>query len=422
MPKYKTLESPEASDYAEDEPRAIAKDDVESDMQEESENGDDTRQHTRQRATASYSARRAANKSIEQSGTSSKARSNSAHSKNMSYESPSSEADDDAYEDGTAADNDDFKMMTPTDVPFEIVYKNAKTISKRNKKRKLDFWDDNSAEIPDLAYGQDYTIKPEYEWEHLSSFKNFVVGDEKFSIGDYVFVNHDNVLTAAVITDPSLYWIGRVLEIRAIDKSNVYIRLFWMYWPSELPGGRKYYHGNKELVASQHMDLIDAMTVSAKATVVHWIEDNNEYNTKMSDLFWRQRYDSSSQELMPLRKHCRCKKYYNPDKVMVWCTSCHNWLHEECVIEDIRKRYADDIKKVESSEPVLSPGKARKKIAGNIVSNLGPGSRKGKSGDAVDDVEVLMDNKEMVAQAAYTSVTGPKRVPIICLICQDIVS
>lgn len=57
-------------------------------------------------------------------------------------------------------------------------------------------------------------------------------------------------------------WVARILEIRASDEHHVYARVYWMYWPDELPPGtqdgkkmirgRQPYHGANELVASNH--------------------------------------------------------------------------------------------------------------------------------------------------------------------------
>lgn len=57
-------------------------------------------------------------------------------------------------------------------------------------------------------------------------------------------------------------WVARILEIRAKDEHHVYARVYWMYWPDELPAGtlegkrtvagRQPYHGANELVASNH--------------------------------------------------------------------------------------------------------------------------------------------------------------------------
>jgi hypothetical protein len=57
-------------------------------------------------------------------------------------------------------------------------------------------------------------------------------------------------------------WVARILEIRASDEHHVYARVYWMYWPHELPQGthdgkktvqgRQPYHGMNELIASNH--------------------------------------------------------------------------------------------------------------------------------------------------------------------------
>lgn len=60
-------------------------------------------------------------------------------------------------------------------------------------------------------------------------------------------------------------WVARILEIRASDEHHVYARVYWMYWPDELPQGtidgkkvvqgRQPYHGQNELIASNHSKL-----------------------------------------------------------------------------------------------------------------------------------------------------------------------
>jgi len=59
-------------------------------------------------------------------------------------------------------------------------------------------------------------------------------------------------------------WVARILEIRASDEHHVYARVYWMYWPDELPQGthdgrrtvrgRQPYHGANELIASNHSE------------------------------------------------------------------------------------------------------------------------------------------------------------------------
>jgi hypothetical protein len=91
----------------------------------------------------------------------------------------------------------------------------------------------------------------------------------RYHIGNYVYVANeesvkrqraaDNSPPAQRLTD---HWVARILEIRALDRENVFARIFWMYWPDELPAGttdgrksvkgRQPYHGEHELVASNH--------------------------------------------------------------------------------------------------------------------------------------------------------------------------
>lgn len=62
-------------------------------------------------------------------------------------------------------------------------------------------------------------------------------------------------------------WVARILEIRASDEHHVYARVYWMYWPDELPQGthdgkrivhsRQSYHGANELIASNHSKWTD---------------------------------------------------------------------------------------------------------------------------------------------------------------------
>ena len=126
----------------------------------------------------------------------------------------------------------------------------------------------------------------------------FLVGSENFALNEYIFVNHSNLAHGSTLeeTDEQKFWVARVLEIRAIDEAHVYLRIYWLYWPDELPGGRQPYHGAKELIASNHMEIVDAMTVSGRAHVKHWLElDEDE---ELPDLFWRQKFDFPTQTLM----------------------------------------------------------------------------------------------------------------------------
>lgn len=123
------------------------------------------------------------------------------------------------------------------------------------------------------------------------------MGEETFGANDFISVNHSNVANGELLTteDEKQFWVARVLEIRAKDSQNVYLRVFWCYWPNELPMGSQSYHGKDELIVSNQMEIIDAMTVASKASVSHWLEKDEE---KVLDaLYWRQTFNFQTQTL-----------------------------------------------------------------------------------------------------------------------------
>jgi len=136
--------------------------------------------------------------------------------------------------------------------------------------------------------------------------------------------------------------VAKVLEVRAKDNQHVYLRVFWLYWPDELPNGRQPYHGANEFIMSNAMDIVDAMTVAAPAEVTQWDEEKDEQED-LGQRFFRQFLDikklggPKGSELSAIRQHCICHKYYNPDKTMYKCPhdGCGTWNHEECLIEAI---------------------------------------------------------------------------------------
>jgi hypothetical protein len=86
--------------------------------------------------------------------------------------------------------------------------------------------------------------------------------------------------------------IAKILEIRGGDSAHVFLRVSWTYEPEDIPGGRQPYHGSHELVASNHMEIIDARAVQDPADVIYF-DDNPESSTTLEEgqHFWRQRLD-----------------------------------------------------------------------------------------------------------------------------------
>jgi len=98
-------------------------------------------------------------------------------------------------------------------------------------------------------------------------------------------------------TDSTL-WVAAVVEVRAQNAWNVWVRIEWFYRPDELPGGRQPYHGKREVIKSPVQDIISAHTVAGHADVTHWEEmDDTKDADGIDGLFWRQTFDPYSGKL-----------------------------------------------------------------------------------------------------------------------------
>lgn len=64
-----------------------------------------------------------------------------------------------------------------------------------------------------------------------------------------------------------------------------------MYRPEDLTGGRRPYHGKNELIASNHMAVIDAHSVECSVDVYHWKDNSNNQFDPEEELYWRQTLD-----------------------------------------------------------------------------------------------------------------------------------
>ncbi|KAJ9648498.1 hypothetical protein H2199_001353 [Coniosporium tulheliwenetii] len=177
-----------------------------------------------------------------------------------------------------------------------------------------------------------YSISPATHWESTSKFRKFTIANESFQLGDIVLIHNESPLGQP--------WLAKVLEVRAGDEQHVYLRVFWLYRPEELPnGGRRPYHGRNELVASNDMQIIDAMTVDGRVEVRHWDEaDEAEELFPADQLFWRQTWDAVRGVLSKPREHCVCHRPFNPDRLLIACGHCKTWMHAECIVADAIER------------------------------------------------------------------------------------
>ncbi|KAG5925749.1 hypothetical protein E4U42_003989 [Claviceps africana] len=199
-----------------------------------------------------------------------------------------------------------------------------------------------------------YTVEPQKQWLEMTRYNSFVLNGSKYTHDEFVYIANDATIELQKATGKNAdggslpqstdYWVARILEVRASDELHVYARIFWMYSPDELPAGtldgkktiagRQPYHGQNELIASNHMDVINVVSVAMKATVQQWIETDDD---EVQDaLYWRQAFNCRTSQVSSVELTCKCKTPANPDKTLVGCTNseCDNWLHYECLLHD----------------------------------------------------------------------------------------
>jgi hypothetical protein len=100
-------------------------------------------------------------------------------------------------------------------------------------------------------------------------------------------------------------YVARIEGIEADGRgSNVKIHVRWYYRPEESIGGRRQFHGSKEVFLSDHFDVQSADTIEAKCTVHSFKSYTKLDAVGNEDFFCRFEYNSATGA-------------FNPDRVAV---------------------------------------------------------------------------------------------------------
>ena len=120
------------------------------------------------------------------------------------------------------------------------------------------------------------------------------------------------------------------IENRA-DKINVHVS--WYYRPEESASGRKAFHGEHEVFASDHTDWVKASTIESKIHVYTLADYQELQSVNEKSFFSRFAYKAATSEFKPdhVQVFCKCSMPYNPDLFMVECGECKDWFHPECI-------------------------------------------------------------------------------------------
>ncbi|RZC08858.1 Chromatin remodeling protein EBS isoform A [Glycine soja] len=119
-------------------------------------------------------------------------------------------------------------------------------------------------------------------------------------------------------------YVARVEMIEQDNRNNVKVRVRWYYRPEESIGGRRQFHGAKELFLSDHYDVQSAHTIEGKCVVHSFKNYTKLENVGAEDYYCRFEYKAASGAFTPDRVavYCKCEMPYNPDDLMVQCEGC----------------------------------------------------------------------------------------------------
>ncbi|KAK7745348.1 hypothetical protein SLS53_002844 [Cytospora paraplurivora] len=284
-----------------------------------------------------------------------------------------------------------------------------------------------------------YMVEPLKRWSEMTRYNSFVLNGSKYFSDNYIFVANESTIERQKSlasreqlgprTKSDDDWVARILEIRASDEHHVYARVYWMYWPDELPvgttdgrkpvSGRQPYHGQNELIASNHMDIINVVSVTQQATVNQVTDENDDQI--QSALYWRQALDVRNLELSALEKVCKCDQPGNPDKVLVGCSNekCKKWLHEECLKHDVLLRVYEELG-VDKPHKAADVKEEKEEEARRPLSPVEPGTSsvatelpiqvktdgEGDSVKANDSVDVKEESKAVTEESSAQPPNG----------------
>jgi hypothetical protein len=140
----------------------------------------------------------------------------------------------------------------------------------------------------------------------MTRYASFIQNGIRYAIGDFIKVANEQSVKLQRThrtqrPQRHLHWIARVLEVRAKDPAHVYVRVAWMYWPHDLPSVGGHDYAPAEVVMSNHMDVINAMSVTDPAIVKRW--DSPDDDKVGDDVFrYRQTFDCRSRLISPINK------------------------------------------------------------------------------------------------------------------------
>lgn len=191
-------------------------------------------------------------------------------------------------------------------------------------------------------------------------------------------------------------YVARVETIEA-DRRGVRVKVRWYYRPEESIGGRRRFHGAKELFLSDHYDFQSADTIEGKCTVHTFKEYTGLSAVGDGDFFSRFQYKSANGTFIPDRiaVFCKCEMPYNPDDLMIQCEDCLEWYHPSCI-----DMTTEEAKKIEHFFCQSCSSEKEKKI---------PNSEKASKESLSSEKEEKKPNSEKTSRESDVKVNTKRR-------------
>ncbi|KID83157.1 ebs-bah-phd domain-containing protein [Metarhizium guizhouense ARSEF 977] len=174
------------------------------------------------------------------------------------------------------------RVLATTDERLNNVTKQPERVDKHNRADLVQRFPFNPQGTfsPPRTMDLSYFIKPEKPWLDMTRYNSFVlqsvVTEVKYVVGDFLYIANDTAVGQQIGTAENLkqlgYWVAKILEIRHQTRTI-----------------------HNELVASNHMDIINVISVVAKANVRQEGE-LDEHKVKRG-LYWRQAFDYLTSQL-----------------------------------------------------------------------------------------------------------------------------
>ncbi|GJY27828.1 chromatin remodeling protein EBS-like protein [Tanacetum coccineum] len=130
--------------------------------------------------------------------------------------------------------------------------------------------------------------------------------------------------------------VVRVAQVDRIDKDitgNVMVRVKLCYRPEDTIGGRRPFHGKKELFLTDHFHTQSSDTILRKCVLHNFLRYTRLKAVGIHDYFTRLHYDHETGWFSPdtIEVYCKCLLPYNPDEYMLQCQACKDWYHPACL-------------------------------------------------------------------------------------------